>query len=237
VALDNAAMGLGESSDLYQQTALLAKRQGHWDRAMAHQRMALELDPRSAMKCLDLADTYMMLGDYDKADEVLDRAISVGAPSGEFFFFKLQNALNRYGSIDSLWRIVEEASKHMDPARIMALGSRTGLDILGFWRFGLLTQDLQSLPRRFGSLFDSPRRHVYYLSTAQIHEALGQSELARVYLDSALVHADSLVQKYYDDFHFVNELALIYAFVDRYDDAIETGLRAKELMPTDLCHW
>ncbi len=237
VALDNAAMGLGESSDLYQQTGYLAKRQGDWERTLAHQQMALQLDPRSAIKCLDLADTYMILGAYEPADDMLDRAISVGSPSGEFFFYKIQNAINRYGNLDSARRIVAEASQHMDPARVMALGSRTSIEILGFWRFNLITEDLESLPRRFENLFDSPRRHVYYLSVAQIHEALGQSNLMDTYLDSALVHADSLVQKYYDDFHFVNELALINALVGRYDEAIQTGLRAKELMPVDLCHW
>jgi len=237
VALDNARMALGESSDLYQQTSYLAKRQGNWPRALADARVALELDPRSAIKCVDLADSYVMLRRYDEANEMLDRAISVGSPSGEFFFFKIQASLMEHGSLDSARRIVQEASRHLDPARIMALGSRTGPDILGLWRFDLLAEDLATLPRRFENLFDSPRRHVYYLSRAQLADALGQSEQVDAYYDSARVHTKSLVDKYPEDFHFTIELALINSLTGRHDVAIATGLRGKELMPIDLCHW
>jgi tetratricopeptide (TPR) repeat protein len=237
VALDNARMALGESSDLYQQTAYLAKRQGNWNKTLADARMALELDPRSAIKCLDLADSYMMLGNYDKADAFLDRAISVGSPSGDFFFFKIQNSLLEHGSIDSARKIVQEASQYMDPARVIALGSKTTLEVLGLWRFNLITEDLESLPRRFENLFDSPRRHVYYMSRGQIAELIGQPELMQVYYDSARVHSKSLAKKYPEDFHFTIELAIINSMAGRHDEAIEAGLRAKELMPIDLCHW
>ena len=75
------------------------------------------------------------------------------------------------------------------------------------------------------------------MSMGQIHANYENPELAPVYFDSARILLESLVKKYPTDFHFSNELALAYSIVGRHEDAIAEGLRAKELMPINLCHW
>ena len=147
-------------------------------------RLALELDPRSAVKCVDLADTYGMLRDYEMAEMLFDRALSMGPPTAEIFHFKLKSVLLHFGNLDSARQVIRETGDYMDPVAALAMASQSGLAILGFWRFDLLDEDLEDLPDRIGGLFESPRLRGYYASMGQFYESLGQTDLVEVYCGS-----------------------------------------------------
>jgi tetratricopeptide (TPR) repeat protein len=71
-----AEKGLPNSADVLEAIAALQRRLGHLDEAIVEQRRAVELDPRNAHACWDLATTYMMLRRFPEALATVDRALA-----------------------------------------------------------------------------------------------------------------------------------------------------------------
>ncbi len=234
---EKVRMAIGYSSELYQQMSYLAKRQGKWDQALLYARKALEFDPRSALQCYELASALTELRDYTEADWYYNKAIALSPASHEFYYYKILNLLLWRGDTDEVRREIESATDFIDPVEVMLLGYEVGLGTLGLWRFNLLDNDLETISRKFSEQFYGPRIHAYYMSQAQIYDLFNDEKMAAVYNDSARVYLESEVETYPEDFHYRSELALAYMFLGRSEDAMREGLRAKELMSIDLCHW
>ncbi|MEE8577088.1 MAG: protein kinase [candidate division Zixibacteria bacterium] len=236
-AFERVRQTAGYSSDLYQQMSFLAKRQGRWSQALSYAEKALEFDPRSALRCSELGNTYSELRDYAQADHYYNRAIALSPSNHEFYYFKANNILLWKGDPEEAKRVIEDASTFVDPERDMLLGFEVGLATLGLWRFDLIDANLDEVSKRLSQEFYGPKKHVYYTSQAQISELTNKPELAQVYYDSARVYLEEQVSLYPEDFHHRSELGLTYASLGRKEDAIREGLKAKELMPIEVCHW
>ena len=87
-----AEKGLPNNTDVIEAIAVLQRRLGHWDEAIAEQRRLVELDPRSTHASWSLASTYMMLRRFPEALATVDRVLAwdptnVGALSQKFEIF------------------------------------------------------------------------------------------------------------------------------------------------------
>jgi serine/threonine protein kinase len=71
-----AEKGLPNSADVLLAIAALQRRLGHWGEAIVEQRRAVELDPRNAHACWNLASTYMMLRRFPEALATVDRVLA-----------------------------------------------------------------------------------------------------------------------------------------------------------------
>ena len=58
-------------------SALVARREGHWDQSIAYFEQALALDPRNVELLMDAAETYAMLRQFPAALKLYDRALDI----------------------------------------------------------------------------------------------------------------------------------------------------------------
>jgi len=71
-----AEKGLPNNPDVIEAIAVLQRRLGHWDEAIAEQRRLVELDPRSTHASWSLAGTYRMLRRFPEALATVDRVLA-----------------------------------------------------------------------------------------------------------------------------------------------------------------
>ena len=71
-----AEKGLPNSADVIEAIAVLQRRLGHWDEAIAEQRRLVELDPRNIHSAWSLASTYRMLRRFPEALTTVDRVLA-----------------------------------------------------------------------------------------------------------------------------------------------------------------
>lgn len=72
---------------------------------------------------------------------------------------------------------------------------------------------------------------------SELYRAAGNTTLTKAYLDSARSAAIFHVNKVPTDFHAVSYLGLLFAESGSCDQAIEYGIRGKDLLSLDKCHW
>ena len=65
------------SSEAPKPSALIARREGHWDQSVAYFEQALALDPRNVELLTDAAVTYAMLRQFPAALKLYDRALDI----------------------------------------------------------------------------------------------------------------------------------------------------------------
>jgi TolB-like protein/predicted Zn-dependent protease len=85
-----AEKGLPNSADVIEAIAVLQRRLGHWDEAIAEQRRLVELDPRSIHAAWSLASTYRMLRRFPEALATVDRVLAWDPTKGSLLSTKAE---------------------------------------------------------------------------------------------------------------------------------------------------
>lgn len=185
----------------------------------------------------DIINTHVIMRDYSEANRLLDSLLQFTTDSGAVYYWKIGLILLDKGDIQAARQLLVEAATHLDPVNILWNPWRVGPNILGLWRFDLLEGDLQELPNRLATNFVSSRKHLYYANMAEIYRLLNQPDSAKTFYDSARAFLEDKVQDYPDEYHYNAELSIIYMMLGKIEEAKEVGLRAKELLTFDDCHW
>jgi serine/threonine-protein kinase len=218
--LEIARPGLpGEALNLI---AAIARRQGKFDQAIRDERQAVQLDPRSPNTLFELAMSLARTRRYEEADQVLDRALTMGPDFLEARTFK---ALLR-----ELWRGETELAQEALRADRGRLPSPVVATIH-------LTQMMRHNPREALPLLDSlesesvgehyPKAFLYALT----HEALGEAARARQEYEASVPLLEAKVEKNPDGAEAHLVLARAYAALGRKEDALREARRAAELLP------
>jgi serine/threonine protein kinase/tetratricopeptide (TPR) repeat protein len=243
-SFDRARQGLGNFSDLYQEIALVRKRQGKLLESVSNYLAALELDPRSLRKLLDLADTYAETRRYGDAERVYDRAAALVPDDADVFAGRLTLCLYK-GDTAGARRVLEAARPYIDPVKVLW---RSWADLGGPWRFRLYPDVMQDPQGRLARAILPDPREWCFLPLAEIYTAAGESGRARVYYDSAMIGLQATLARYHaliakkglkhqDDFYLHYMLGFVAARLGMKDLAIEEGRRSMELMPVQSCFW
>ncbi len=201
------------------------RRKGQLEVALEQFIWALALDPGDANSAANLAGTYQIMRNYEKADQIFERMIEI-APQRQYGYDGI--AWNFF-----LWRGDPEAARAAiegltTPANqyVFATGYR-----LEFYarRFDTAIKGLEESPLEFAAFQD------LFLTKAQLrglaHRFNNKPELSRAANEKALVILEEQREQRPDDCRVYGSLGLVYAELGRSDDAIEAGKRGLELCP------
>ncbi len=210
-------------------TAVIHRRQGRWNDALAKFDHAIALDPRNALFVRELLNTYAMLRDWTAARRTGERAVQL-AP--DLPLLRVENshvALWSGGDLGPLRHTLAEIPRGVDP---------DGRVTLARWDAALLMRDFaaaqrevetsaaETVPMTFGA---TPLPKSYLLGCI----ALAQGEPARAHplFEAARSAMESEVRDFPLDAFRHAQLGLLYAYLGRKEDALREGRRAVELLP------
>ncbi len=215
------------NSDVLAATAYVQRRRGEWDLALNNLKKAFELDPRSPIKAQQVGSISRWMRDYGEAMHYYDLAISLSPETTELYNVKAGLILDSTGDPEEALRVIEEGPE-MNVADLPA-GNAAEL-----WRLyfiaGKYERPLQELNRR--TVGDDTTR--YFLAKAELHELLGQRDIARAHYDSARVALESLIlqgRNPGEPFNVRCRLGIAYAALGRKDDALHEGRACVERLP------
>jgi serine/threonine-protein kinase len=221
------------NGDIAWARGLVERRLGRWEEALTDLRRAVDLDPRSGVKTLDLFEVHLRRRDYDAAERYLNRVLELESDSPAYIYRALL-ILARDGDL----RAASAALREGIP--------RAGAEDIAFWAlqfdFGSAlwrSQDssAQAAAERLSMRPFGADSAAYYLSKARLRRSLADTQLARVYFDSAAKILESGARARPEDPSLHAELATAYAGLARRDDAIREGRQAVALRPPSKDTW
>lgn len=164
--------------------ALVARRDGRFDDAIANFKQSLDSDPVNTDTLLELANTLATIGELDEADLVRSRAIALGA---DLPTHAAEDALAR-GNIEAAWAAIDGPNDFYSalPFRI-ALASRKPE-----WIAEALSPRLW--PERLRQFPDYPE--TYALAQAESELILGQHDAAMASLRAIKARIDASDKPY-----------------------------------------
>jgi TolB-like protein/Flp pilus assembly protein TadD/tRNA A-37 threonylcarbamoyl transferase component Bud32 len=221
------------NGDLAWARGLVERRLGQWEQAVADLRRAVDLDPRSLVKNLDLFELYLRRREYAEAARYVDRALEL-EPDSPVYIYKALLIVARDGDLRKAAGALKEGI------------SQAGMDGVVFWapQFDVgaaVWHELDSTAQaavdrlsldRFGT--DSGG---YYLAKARVQHYRGDLRAARVYFDSAAGVLEGRTRARPDDPALHAALAFAYAGLGRRDGAIREGRLAVEMRPASKDTW
>jgi len=225
-ALDQFAVAkksLPNSADVYLAIGAIQRRQGKWADSTASMEKAVSLSPRDAFLLMNLADNYQANKDFEKADQLYDRAIEAAPNSVSLRIGKAMLAAELKGDLSE----IDRQLAHMPD-------SATD-DEIAFGRAYLLMLQ-RKYPEALTVLKQSPddshneAKPKEYLE-GTLYAFLNNKEQARSAFQRARPILQRAIQKGSDDASRHATLGMILAGLNEKKAAIAEGKRAVELLP------
>jgi serine/threonine-protein kinase len=227
-ALSRAEQGRSGDAFVHATKGYIYRRQGQWENAIASLMQAAALDPRNAVRFLDLGELHRFLRRYDEAESYYDLALIVEPEYWLAAESKAAISLQRDGSLGALRALLDLHPEqplslmwveflHRDYAAALAALSRVEDEIIS-------VQD---------AYYPKP------LYAGFIYYAAGQEGLAQAVFDSARMILEAAVSERPDDARRHRALGLAYAGLGLKEAAIQEGRTAVELLPLskDAFYW
>jgi serine/threonine-protein kinase len=221
------------NSDIAWARGLVERRLGQWDQSLADLRRAVELDPLSLVKNLDLFEVHLRRREYADAQRYLDRALEL-QPDSPAYMYEALLIVARDGDLEAAREALRKGIR------------RAGMGDMAVWvpqidLGAALWETLDSSARlavdrlsieRFGA--DSA---AYYLAKGRAGRYRKDVGAGAAYFDSAATILEGRSRARPDDPQLHAELARAYAGLGRREDAIREGRRAVELRPPSKDTW
>jgi serine/threonine protein kinase/tetratricopeptide (TPR) repeat protein len=215
--------------ELYQAIGCVQRRQGKFDAALNNMEKAVELDPRSADKAHDLADTYEHMRMYAEAERYYDRAIAFTPDWLTLYIRKARLYLFWEGRTEKARAAMAQALNNPG----IAYDSYVAywwilLDVFDRnFQNALSKLSLVSLEAFDWQDYFIPKT----LLAGQLYELMNEAQLKQVYYDSARSILEIRVHERPDDPRFHSSLGIAYAGLGRKEEAMREGKKAVELLP------
>jgi serine/threonine protein kinase/Flp pilus assembly protein TadD len=217
------------NSGLVYAIALVQFRQGKFREAQTNMRKAIELDPLTSYYYYDLAQILTYTKEYDEAISVIDRAIALKPDRAFYYAEKMRYLLDGRGDIDGMKNVFHEACKYVEPVEIISQR---------FWRYNLVDTPVDSLVDDYDKIFrNTGLSGLFYLTKAGAYWSAGQTGIMMAHCDSAKSVLQEHLKYAPNDYGLHMGMGFALACLGEYDQAIEEGEKAKELMSVDGCHW
>ena len=206
----------------------IQQHRGQWTEARKSINRASELDPRAVYYHYIAIETAWSLRAFDEAVQHCDQAIAIDPDLPLPYAFKAEMYLAQDGNLDRAKTVVRDG---LSKVGLGKLAHQLFGVSLGFEFFPLLS-DLppSSLDALSVEAFDGDTVN-YVGFKSQLYAARHQSELQRVYADSARRFFEPKVQAQPADYFLRGGLGIAYALLGRKAEAIATDEKAVELLP------
>jgi TolB-like protein/Flp pilus assembly protein TadD len=209
----------------------ILRRQGRIREAAGSLRRALELDPRNDVLAVELANTYLGMWQFDRAETFYDLAISLAPDAAAPYTLKVRNRL--------LW------TGDLRATRAVLDGMPAGHEIrhLYFLAFQALCEGdharvVELLSPRRAEIYETHAQAVpLALVMAWAHERSGDPAAARQAYRLAGEQLTATVDRRPDDFRTVMALGLVSAGLGDREAARRYGERALALNPVANDAW
>jgi serine/threonine-protein kinase len=210
---------------------LTHRRRGEWELAVAYNKKAAELNPRSADIGEDLPISYMWLRDFEAAESLWNGNIALAPDRGLPYVFKAWTHLNQEDGKDKAWQVLETGRE------------KTGFRLLGltwvYFQWPLLRSlhehyrpDLRRLSLETAGVDTT----TYYLLKALSFRLTDEAETSGAYYDSACVELERRMSESPNAFRLHGRLGIAYAGLGRKGEAIREAQAAVELLPVSRDH-
>ncbi len=221
-----AAATSPNNAETYTYIGGIYRRQGRWQESIASFERALSLDPRNRVIAFMAANNYVFVRDWAAASAVLNRAIAIRP---DFLPPKIGLAyleVFRNGNPAAGRKILENI-----PASVATRGMMT----VSRWDLAMLERDFTTAEKILAEapLDDFPAAggvpRTYY--QGRLARARGDIESAQRCLASVRADAEKWVRDNPDSAERHGYLGLLFAYMQRKEDAIRESRRAVELEP------
>jgi len=209
------------------------RRQGKMRAALERFRKAFELDPRNSDSAGAVAETHLLLREYELVEQFEDRAIAL-VPDNVFSHYnKAQTYLISIGDTKRARAVIDAAMERKigvgDPSFSHTLAI---CDVLE----GNLARALNRLAG-IGKMEDQFMFKPEDLLSAQVCRLMKNEPLAHKKYDSARQILARKIKENPEDSRLYSSLGIAYAGLGRKADAIRAGKRGVELLPISKEAW
>jgi serine/threonine-protein kinase len=220
-----AEQGLPNDVDIIEAIALVQRRLGHWDEAIAGQRRAIELDPRNIDAYVNLAITYSALRRFPEDLAMVDRILAL-EPANEIALYVKARALWATGDLQAVEPLL--ANPDIDP-------SDRGLQALFQRRYAAAIEILSSAVAAKTKRGESSDKEKFPLGLSQ--QRVGDVAAARATYEKAAQDIRRELEKVAPGNNLVEAylhggLGRAYAGLGNAASAIAEGQKAIAMNPT-----
>ncbi len=209
------------NSEVYAAIAGVQRRLGDFNNAVNNYVKAFDLDPLSYLKAFDIGLTYGLSRNFTEAVVYLDKAISLAPDWPLPYIYKAWLAIFSEGDRRRASEIIENAKDKSDL-------ERSEYQEYYWWLSRIIDDDLRITLDRIKPGSDTAS---YYLYKAQINRLTGETAEKEAYSDSARMILERKLQIRPDEARFHSQLGLAYANLNRYNEAVDEGMRGVKLAP------
>src|ERR1035437_5699290 len=207
-------------ADLYFYTAAILRRQGKWEESISEFKIGIQLDPFNAKDISDLADTYFLSHQYDKAIECARQGLSLIPDYKSFNNGIYVYSLSKTGNVKTALK--ESGLKESDVQNDVYYFNRQYDKLIEFIHkeFTIFTDESTYKTKTYELAL------IYYLS--------GQKSLCKIFSDSTITYLKQKIKGIPIDDRFYPPLGKCYAFIGNVKEAVDCGKKAVNLKPIKL---
>jgi len=229
-ALDEFAVAkksLPNSADCYLAIGAIERRQGKWAESTSNLEKAAALNPKDAFLLVNVADNYRATRNFEKADELYDRAIEAAPNSFGARAQKAMLALDLKGDFTEMEKQLAQVPLGVDPEGLVTLGR---MKLLMMQRkFAEALAALKQMPQEVFHDSAVPMPRTFFEGLVYLY--LNDQEKARTAFESARGIAEEALRETPDSAFRHGLLGQILAGLGQKEAAIAEGRRAVELLP------
>jgi serine/threonine-protein kinase len=223
-----AQSGLPNNAEVYLSLGAIERRQGKWEESTAHFEKAASVNPKDPWVLQNLALNYAAVKNYEAADKTYASGIELAPESLGLRGMKAKLALDWKGDVSAMERLVATCPPGVDPEGMVTMGR---VEFLFYQR---KFSDALALLQKFkGDTFhgENGTPTPKALLEGICYYFLNDKAKMREAFENARTFVERQVREMPNDAGRHAQLGMIYAALQRKEDAIREGKRAVELLP------
>ncbi|MFC2142732.1 tetratricopeptide repeat protein, partial [Acidobacteriota bacterium] len=226
--LSIAEKGLPNDDNILEMIGYIRRRQGDFQEAIRLSERSFELNPQDSSNALSIGVSYLSLRNFPEAERYFEKAILVDPSQPYGYIYKAVTYWLWSGDIEKASDVIEGMPYYNDTTVVYV----RYVTEMGKENFQAALEILSTLS------FEVMATQEGFFTKAQLmgeaYAAMGEMDLARASFDSARLLLEAEVEKSPQDPRIRSSLGLVYAALDRKEDALREGEKAMEIYPVSM---